>query len=221
MRVLGVDGWKDRWLAVVCDDGTASAVVAADALADLARAYPEAVAIVVDVPIGLPVAGRRAADVAARRFVGRRASSVFATPPRPVLEAATYRAALALSRTRYGVGVSAQGFALRAKVLEAHRLDDDRILEGHPEVTFAALKGASLGFAKRTWNGQMERRRLLAEAGLEIPDVLGDDVGRAPADDVLDAAAMAWSAGRAAAGAAATLPDPPEEIAGRRVAIWY
>jgi predicted RNase H-like nuclease len=38
--------------------------------------------------------------------------------------------------------------------------------------------------------------------------------------DVLDAAAAAWSADRIARGLARSLPDPPEEIRGRKVAIW-
>jgi predicted RNase H-like nuclease len=43
----------------------------------------------------------------------------------------------------------------------------------------------------------------------------------APADDVLDAAAAAWTARRKAVGEARSLPDPPELIRGRPVAIWY
>jgi predicted RNase H-like nuclease len=42
-----------------------------------------------------------------------------------------------------------------------------------------------------------------------------------PLDDVLDAAAVAWTANRIAVGIASTLPDPPEQVGGRRVAIWY
>jgi predicted RNase H-like nuclease len=221
VRVIGVDGWKRRWIAAVCDGDDLSQVLACDTLAELAAGHPDAAAIVVDVPIGLPVRGRRTADVEARRFVGRRSSSVFAAPPRTVLEAATYREALDLCRSRYGFGISAQAYALRAKVLEAELLDDPRIVEGHPEVTFAALKGAHLEFAKRTWNGQMERRRLLAVAGLDVPDVLEADPGSAPADDVLDAVAMAWTAQRVARGVAGTLPDPPEPIGGRQVAIRF
>src|SRR5206468_1411244 len=50
----------------------------------------EAQVIGVDIPIGLPESGARPADVAARRFVGPRASSVFTTPQRAVLEAPSY-----------------------------------------------------------------------------------------------------------------------------------
>jgi predicted RNase H-like nuclease len=40
-------------------------------------------------------------------------------------------------------------------------------------------------------------------------------------DDVLDAGAAAWTANRIGLGCAATLPDPPEIVGGRRICIWY
>ena len=45
--------------------------------------------------------------------------------------------------------------------------------------------------------------------------------GQAPPDDVLDAAAVAWSAHRMATGTAQSHPNPPEEANGHRIAIWY
>jgi len=72
---------------------------------------------------------------------------------------------------------------------------------------------------KRTWNGLMERRRVLAGAGIEVPAAL--PAGTAAADDVLDAAAVAWTAARKARGEARTLPDDPPWHDGRPVAIWY
>ncbi|MFD8862917.1 DUF429 domain-containing protein, partial [Streptomyces sp. NPDC059590] len=46
--------------------------------------------------------------------------------------------------------------------------------------------------------------------------------GRVPPDDVMDAAAAAWSAHRIALGTAVSLPDPPETTRdGLPVAIWY
>jgi predicted RNase H-like nuclease len=40
-------------------------------------------------------------------------------------------------------------------------------------------------------------------------------------DDVLDAAAAAWSACRILNGQAKSLPDPPEVVDGYPVAVWY
>nr|BFE75376.1 hypothetical protein GCM10020092_086770 [Actinoplanes digitatis] len=61
---------------------------------------------------------------------------------------------------------------------------------------------------------------MLARHGIVLPDHLGP-AGQAPPDDVLDAAAVAWSAHRMATGAALSHPSPPEENNGTRIAIWY
>ena len=66
----------------------------------------------------------------------------------------------------------------------------------------------------------MQRRALLSSQGLAIPDVVGDVSAKAAADDIVDAVACAWTAGRIAAGTARSLPDPPELIDGHEVAIW-
>ncbi len=222
MLVAGVDVWKGTWVAVALDDGTLAAVVTDPSLASLADRLGEAAVIAVDIPVGLPVRGRRRADEAVRPFVGPRRSSVFFAPPRDVLAEPTYQAALATCRARHGFGISAQAYALRERVLEADAVAarDARVAEVHPEASFRAMAGEPLAFAKRTWNGQMARRRLLSDAGIEIPDDLADH-GAVPPDDILDAAAAAWSAHRIARGSASSLPDPPERIAGRDVAIWF
>jgi predicted RNase H-like nuclease len=115
--------------------------------------------------------------------------------------------------------LSAQSFALGKKILEVEGCLEERVFEVHPEVSFAALARRQLLHSKRSWNGQMERRQLLAMAGIELPDDLV--AGQVAADDVLDAAVAAWSAARKARGAAATLPPDPPLQDGRPVAIWY
>lgn len=222
MVVVGVDVWSRAWVAVVVRDGAVAKVATYPRLKEVMAEVPEAKVIGVDIPIGLPVDEPRRADIEARRFVASRAPSVFTSPHRIVLEAPTYQEALALSRSRFGRGLSAQSYALGAKILETDELAsrDDRLFEVHPEVSFRALAGRPLEFAKKTWNGQMERRRLLECVGLNLPDDIGD-AGRVPPDDVLDATVAAWSAQRIAGGEAATLPDPPEVLGGRTNAIWY
>ena len=222
VRVVGADVWKKGWIAVVTVDGWIASIDAYDTMADLASAEDGAEVIAVDIPIGLPVAPPRAADSAARRFIGARGSSVFPTPPRDVLEVDSYREALRFSRKRYGIGLTAQSYALRDRILETDAVarSDDRVIEIHPEVTFRALAGRPLEFSKRTWNGHSERRRLLSGAGLSLPDRLPDAVGSVPADDILDAAAGVWTAGRYVAGEARTIPDEMP-LPGFGEVIWY
>ena len=221
MRVVGADVWKRGWVTVEVTGGRVTGVVSFDSFADLITHHAGAVAIGVDIPIGLPTEPPRQADVLARRFVGPRASSVFNTPPRDVLEAPSYQEALHISRTRYGAGISAQSFALRHRIfeVEAARQGDDRLIEVHPEVSFCALAGGPLDYSKKTWNGQMLRRQLLATAGLRLPDTISGPADRVPVDDVLDAAAAAWSAARWAADRAQALPERVDEPADQT--IWY
>jgi predicted RNase H-like nuclease len=212
--VAGADACSGGWVAIVVTDGEFADSLFAPTFAQLLGKLGGAAAIGVDIPIGLPSEGVRAADIAARAFVGPRRSSVFPTPPRVALVATSYAEARRLLPS-----LSAQSFALGKKILEVEAALEGRVFEVHPEVSFAALAGRHLQYSKRSWNGQMERRRLLVEAGLELPDELS--AGRAAADDVLDAAIAAWSAARKARGEAATLPPDPPVQDGRPVAIWY
>ena len=71
------------------------------------------------------------------------ASSVFPTPPRAALVAATY-----VDARRVLPSLSAQSFALGKKILEVEGALEERVFEVHPEVSFAALAGGHLVFAE-------------------------------------------------------------------------
>jgi predicted RNase H-like nuclease len=95
-----------------------------------------------------------------------------------------------------------------------------RVIEVHPEASFRELAGAPLRATKKTYDGMMLRLELLASAGIELPKQLA--IGRVAVDDVLDAAAAAWTANRHALGAARSLPGPEvqERDGDRVIAIW-
>jgi predicted RNase H-like nuclease len=96
-----------------------------------------------------------------------------------------------------------------------------RVVEVHPEASFAQLAGAALRSRKSSWAGTVLRRRLLAAAGIGLPDDLGPAGEKAGVDDVLDAAAAAWTALRVLRGQARPCPDPPERFSdGLASAIW-
>jgi predicted RNase H-like nuclease len=180
----------------------------------------------IDMPLGLLEDGWRVADVLARRALGRRGVTVFAIPPRPVWQQPTYAEANRVCRELTGKGLSAQTWGLRGKLLEADayrrtspaRLYPARLYEVHPELSFAALAGAPLAASKHTEAGLVIRRELLARAGLTLPP----KVPGAPENDLLDAAAVAWSARRIAAAEAVTLTDPAQRADdGTEIAIRY
>jgi predicted RNase H-like nuclease len=224
IRVLGIDACRAGWVAIELRGGQyASARLHLD-LVDLLSDVDGRTTVGIDMPLGLLDTGWRAAEKLAADRIGARRSSVFRVPPRPVWEQPEYGVANALCRRLTGAGFSVQAFGLRHKLLEANRCFDAgryRLFEVHPEVSFRALAGVDLAYPKHTWAGQNQRRRLLAAAGVDVPDDLGD-AGRTGPDDVLDAAAVAWSTHRIATGRGASLPDPPERNErGQPLAIWY
>ncbi len=108
--------------------------------------------------------------------------------------------------------MSAQSYALRKKILEVEKArHDGPVIETHPELAFLAFAGEVL-VAKRTWDGLVRRRAVLAAQGLVLPDGLGATGGTAAADDVLDAAACALVAHAVANGTAESLGDPAEGV---------
>jgi predicted RNase H-like nuclease len=208
MRVAGVDGTKGGWVAVTLEDGR----FASDQLLPLETSFDElgdVDVIAIDVPIGF---GPRDADAAARTFLKGAASTVFSTPSRELLE----------RPFGPGVGISAQGHALGPRILHVTRLaeTDPRIHEVHPEVSFRAMNGGrALRYRKKSAGGALERVALLTREGIDLSRLTA--AATAPLDDVVDAAAAAWSAQRIARGEAQSLPDSREPFDGRPVVIWY
>jgi predicted RNase H-like nuclease len=207
MAVLGVDGCPGGWVAARVEDDELT--WHCGSFVDLLRL--EAAVVGVDIPVGLPTgAERRAADVQAREALGPQRSSVFFTPPRTVLEAASQPEATALSRAAGSTGVSIQLFHVLAKVAEVDDVlqrDADaarRVVEVHPEVSLRRLGEVDVLPSKRTPAGRAARISVLRRwlPGLALPDRLP---GRAKADDCLDAVAVAWSADRWARGQADVL----------------
>jgi len=227
VRVLGVDGCRTGWVGIVLDGGRVTAVHGTTITEVLDKAGSDGglACVAVDIPIGLPDTGRRQADVLARKALGPRWQSIFLTPVRPALLTADFAEAVALNRERAGEGLSRQAFALRTKVLEVDALVRDGarpvVVEVHPELSFATMSGGPLAAGKKTWAGAQERRALLARHGIPVPEDLGPAGALAAVDDVLDAAAAAWSAGRCAAGLASSLPASPERFSDEiPCAIW-
>ncbi len=247
MRVAGVDGCRGGWVAViVAPDGVMSAR-RLGALAELFDA-PSPDLVAVDMPIGLPesvAAKGRAPERLVRPLLGGRQSSVFSIPARAavyasvdpaVAEAARYRHACDVARATSTPprAVAKQAFHIFPKIIEIDTLLrtrpelQARLHECHPEVSFRMMNGAPLAIAKKVKNaphapGLALRRALLEAAGFP-PALLGAARARelgVGADDLIDAAAAAWTARRLARGEAISFPALPERDAlGLPVAIW-
>jgi predicted RNase H-like nuclease len=199
--VLGADGVsRNRWVVAELEAGapiTWHLVTGAAAVLDLADTVGAA-AVALDVPIGLPTSGRRRCDEEAYAALGARRSSVFMTPPRHVLDHATYATARAAFPS-----LTAQAFALLSRVRDVDAVLRSRgqsiheyVLECHPELSFMAMTGAGLP-RKRSARGALMRIEALTAAGLGDVRDAPEEAGL---DDALDAMACAWTAQRWAAG---------------------
>lgn len=226
MKVIGIDGWKGQWVAVFLKDGNYQDVAIYPSLNELLESISAEAGITtigIDMPIGLTNSPPRKADQMAREAIGKRRSSVFDPPPRFCLQKKyvnDYRLANQESQKRCARGISAQSFALIKLIAEteAAAQKDNRFYEIHPELSFRTIKGEPLEYSKKTWNGQSERLHLLNSAGIHLPKSLPGKLGNIPPDDLLDAAAVAWSANRIANQLASSFPA---KSTSQRHKIWY
>ena len=232
MRVTGVDACRRGWVAVTLEvpaAGRAGRVgvraVRVHGTLDGLLAGNGASVVGIDMPLGLLESGWREADLAARRLLGVRRSSVFAIPPRAVWGEPAYAAASLRCRELTGKGLSVQAWGLRAKLLDADAYRETcahPMYEVHPELAFSALSGAPLALSKHSALGLDLRRGLLARTGIVLPAGPAPPVSRAPAADTLDAAVVAWSAWRIATGRAVVIPDRPQrDDQGLQIAMRY
>lgn len=219
--VLGVDACKSGWVGIRL--GASLTAHFAQNITDLVAAAGEVAVVAIDIPIGLPAHGRRTADVEARVLLGARRSSVFLTPVRAALAEETHAQASAVNRELAEEGMSIQAFGLFPKIREVdawRRRPPCRVVEAHPELSFRQMAGTPLPDSKKTWAGAAHRRELLAEQDIHLPADLGEAGRHAGVDDVLDAAAVAWTAHRVLTGDAIPLPAEPEPLDDVEVAIW-
>src|SRR5487761_2412865 len=223
MAIVGVDACKSGWIAVVLRGASASAIHLRN-IDNLGAVIPDVEVVAIDIPIGLPTAGRRLADIEAKTVLGKRASTLFVVPVRAALEAPTHSEATRLSQELSGFGISQQSYALAPKILEVeHWLPSAPcpVWEVHPELSFAELQGSVMTSSKKSWAGMLKRRDALLRVGIGLDHVMGDASERAATDDMLDAAVAAWSAQRIFEGHARSIPAiAPVDSSGRKIAIW-
>ena len=130
--------------------------------------------------------------------------------------------------------MSIQSFNICDKIKE---VDDfitptlqNRILEGHPEVSFARLIGRPMQSGKKSHTGNLERRQALRNVAGDAFSQLhanpraalkGAGISNVEVDDLLDACIMLWTALRIVAGQGVRLPNvAPVDRRGLRMEMW-
>lgn len=216
--IAGMDGCEDGWMAA-CETASGEIELRFVGRAEDLIEVSSIRMMVIDIPIGLLDRSPRAADIAARQVLKGRASCVFNAPIRPILSARSYSEANRIWRDVEGKGCSQQGYALVPKVVEIDELvrrrsgNGVRIVEGHPEVSFAMMNGeAAVPASKHSAEGFHVRCGLLADALQCDVERLVAAQPRSMRTDVLDALALLWTARRVESNRASRFPS---EIAQR------
>ncbi|MSQ47946.1 MAG: DUF429 domain-containing protein [Deltaproteobacteria bacterium] len=228
--VAGIDGCRAGWIVVSLQQTTSTwthRVALCPKFADVLALTPTPAVIALDMPIGLldvQQPGGRVCDQQARQLLGRRASSIFTPPTRPMLQATRYEQV----RTQ---GLSIQSFNILPKIREVDQLMtpalQQRVHEAHPELAFMSLAGVPMQHNKKTPEGREERLRILEGAFQGMRQTFENTCrafkrSEVAVDDVLDAYVLAWTALRIRAGQANHVPDsPPKDRKKLRMEIWY
>ena len=233
--MAGVDGCRAGWVVVLAHPLAHNAqehqVTICSRFDDVLALLPPSTVSAVDIPIGLLAErrpGGRDCDRCARRLLGRRASSVFTPPTRPLLDATHY------AQVR-GHGLSIQAFNILPKIREVDRVMtpvlQQQVYEAHPELAFQALAGQPIRGRKKTVAGREERLRALENTPSPLFHGIRTTFGHilhackragvAP-DDILDAYVLVWTALRIWRAQAQRVPrTPPHDARGLRMEIWY
>ncbi len=227
MFVAGVDGCRAGWVWFRVDvPSLATSVEVAD-LPQRLRDRPDGLAsIAIDIPIGL-LDGTRACDTAARKLLGQpRGSSVFPSPCRATIQVASYGDACDANQLYTGRKISRQTWGIAPKIKQ---VDDaittecqEWVFEVHPEVSFWAMNGGRpMRYGKKSRDGRLERLALLRRVFPSIDAHVAQRPARVGADDLLDAAAAAWSARRKWQGIAGQVCDAEQNERGLVATIHY
>jgi len=132
-----------------------------------------------------------------------------------------------IRRSLDGKGCSRQAYMIFDKIKDVDAVIvpglQSKLVEGHPEVSFAAMQGGvAMPHRKACVAGRTERLQALTPSFGDVSPFLatGRSLG-VEADDVLDAFALLWTARRLRDGVATVrLPDPAESVgAGLRAQI--
>jgi predicted RNase H-like nuclease len=211
---IGVDGVRGGWVAALRHAEGSLSWAVVERFAGLLEGCGETRVVAVDIPIGLPEAGARRCDQEARRRLPGRTSSVFPAPTRSTAtdrrEGVSYAEAVRRARSRGHGAPSRQTWFITDKindVADACRTLPPavRVLECHPEVTFAALAGTVL--PRKSTAAGVGRRIGALSGWIDAAAALGDVPEGVPVADALDALACLWTAERASAGRATRIGD--------------
>ena len=226
---VGLDWAKKGWFGVTLREGETPQSDLYPSIQSVWKNHEDAERILIDIPIGLKDAGKRACDVEAKeQLKPHRQNCLFPTPVRKAVYAKTLERAKEINE-QYGFSVTNQAWSIALRVREVDEFLDQNpeaigvLRESHPEICFAALNdGKPMEHGKGSDDGLESRKQVLFSKDESLKTVYKTAVetfidhpswarrmSKNAKDDILDALVLAHTA-RADDGDLRTLPDEPE-----------
>ena len=216
---LGVDGCRGGWIACILDHGELL-LKRFDSLEELTEFYPDFDAFLIDMAIGLRSrADQLRPDDLARKELESRASTIFPVPCRQAVYEESEEEQKQANIRVLGKSLAKQSISIIPKIreldefMENHPEYRNRILESHPELVFARLRGRVVWTRKKEFTGFMERVNIL-DRYLPGKTLTGfrekAKEFKCNPDDLLDAVCLAVTAALSAYGMCETIPENPE-----------
>lgn len=170
MIYLGIDGCKYGWVVVKKSYSLNWELSLYKEIESLLLDIQNDFKIIIDIPIGLPQNKIRECDELARKFLGKRSSSVFITPCRKSVYSKNYEKACEKNFKLVGKKLSIQTWNICSKIKEIDILLRSKpylrssFNESHPELVFKFFnKGKDLLHSKKEKKGQLERIKILEQ----------------------------------------------------------
>jgi predicted RNase H-like nuclease len=225
MTVIGIDGCKSGWFAVIAKSNMKYEFDIFNKIDDFWNKHCDSDHILIDIPIGLIDEGteERKCDKAARKVLGPgRASSVFVTPCRAAIYSEDYTSASDINYKNTGRHLAKQTWGIIPKIKELdefliNNIDARSIInESHPEVGFWALNNNSpMRNAKKKNDGLIERLDVLRPYIESADEIYQSALSKYPRsqlakDDILDAMCLMVNGVLGMEFEFATLPPTPQ-----------
>jgi predicted RNase H-like nuclease len=207
MKFIGVDGCKAGWFFVGLDDTEDWSIGLLAEIYGLSGLITKSQLILVDIPIGLPEYDKneRRCDLAARKVLKQRRSSVFPVPLRQAINCNDYEHASRVNYEHTKRKLSRQSWEIAQKIKEMARFllgaeTDKKVRETHPEICFWALNNyRAMRYNKKSRQGFNERLAILLKYCSYAEDIVKEaehkyqrrEVAR---DDIIDALIAAVTA---------------------------
>ncbi len=233
MQFIGVDSCKKGWFVVALNVSLNWEVGVFEDFGKVISKYSSFDNLLIDIPIGLASKGNRTCDLEARRYLGRRGTSVFTVPSRRAVYSSDYEGACRVNRLINGKKISKQTWNIVPKIkqLEKFLVSNtyylNKIRESHPEICFWALSDSKpMQSSKKTPDGIIERLELMKGIFPKAEILFKHSKQKfkrseVSKDDIVDALVLAISASNLTGSLASIPENPPKDEFGIEMEIVY